>query len=224
MSTLGFKQRLDRKLANAPSDVMTFIEACAMGNIDRVHHLVTSGVNVNEVGDNKVTGLMIAAMSEQLEVLKYLLDLDYIDVNRTGMLHNTALMYAVIQGNPYSVKMLIESGSDVQHLNSSGKSCMGLAAGHLTVRQFVEVCILLISAGCVVNDKDWKVLKNDREKKIIVMMELLRTQNSRMSLRYQSRRAVLEWIHQNYQTLNPGKVINNLEIPKPLIHFLKLPI
>ena len=36
--------RLDRKIACAPSDLMNFIEACAMGNFDRVTSLIHNGV------------------------------------------------------------------------------------------------------------------------------------------------------------------------------------
>ena len=40
----SFNNRLVSRLSRAPSDLMHFLEACAMGNIDRVESLLAKGV------------------------------------------------------------------------------------------------------------------------------------------------------------------------------------
>ena len=40
----NFNNRLVARLNRAPSDLMHFLEACAMGNIDRVEYLLEKGV------------------------------------------------------------------------------------------------------------------------------------------------------------------------------------
>ena len=40
----SFNNRLVSRLSKAPSDLMHFLEACAMGNIDRVESLLAKGV------------------------------------------------------------------------------------------------------------------------------------------------------------------------------------
>ena len=43
------------------------------------------------------SGLMMAAMSNQVEVVERLLELDHLDVNMRGMQENTALTFAASQ-------------------------------------------------------------------------------------------------------------------------------
>ena len=40
----SFNNKLVTKLSCAPADIMVFLEACAMGNIDRVNELIEKGV------------------------------------------------------------------------------------------------------------------------------------------------------------------------------------
>ena len=40
----SFNNRLVARLSRAPSDLMHFLEACAMGNLDRVESLLRKGV------------------------------------------------------------------------------------------------------------------------------------------------------------------------------------
>ena len=40
----SFNSRLVSRLARAPSDLMHFLEACAMGNMDRLESLLGKGV------------------------------------------------------------------------------------------------------------------------------------------------------------------------------------
>ena len=40
----SFNNKLVTKLSCAPADIMVFLEACAMGNVDRVEQLLEKGV------------------------------------------------------------------------------------------------------------------------------------------------------------------------------------
>ena len=40
----SFNNKLVTKLSCAPADIMNFLEACAMGNVDRVNKLLEKGV------------------------------------------------------------------------------------------------------------------------------------------------------------------------------------
>ena len=72
----SFNNRLVTRLNSAPSDLMHFLEACAMGNIDRVNCLIEKGVDVNTTGTpnspdvlSGTSGLMMAAMSNQVVIV-----------------------------------------------------------------------------------------------------------------------------------------------------------
>ena len=72
----SFNNRLVTRLNSAPSDLMHFLEACAMGNMDRVNCLIEKGVDVNTTGTpnspdvlSGTSGLMMAAMSNQVVIV-----------------------------------------------------------------------------------------------------------------------------------------------------------
>ena len=70
----NFNNRLISRLNNAPSDLMHFLEACAMGNLERVENLIAKGVDINTTGTpnspdvlSGTSGLMMASMSNQVK-------------------------------------------------------------------------------------------------------------------------------------------------------------
>ena len=70
----NFNNRLISRLNNAPSDLMHFLEACAMGNLERVENLISKGVDINTTGTpnspdvlSGTSGLMMASMSNQVK-------------------------------------------------------------------------------------------------------------------------------------------------------------
>jgi len=227
----NFNNKLVTKLGCAPADIMNFLEACAMGSIDRLDKLLEKGVDVNTTGTPSspdllasTTGLMMAAMSKQVEVVERLLQVDQLDVNKRGMQDNTALTYAAGQGYKDIVLLLLRSGADPAVTNSSGKSGLGLAADHTGMEVFIEVAKHLIGAGCTGTDKDWDILTKHPRKKMLVMMEVLRTNKERLSLRFLARRQVLKNLIQANAGKNPGSCIEKLEIPKNMQQYLQHPV
>ena len=113
----SFNNRLISRLSTAPSDLMHFLEACAMGNMSRVESLISKGVDVNTTGTphspdtlSGTSGLMMAAMSNQLEVVERLVMLPQLDINRRGLGQNSALTFAAGQGYTDIVITLLKSG------------------------------------------------------------------------------------------------------------------
>jgi len=82
----------------------------------------------------------------------------------------------------------------------------------------------LVGAGCTGTDKDWDVLTSNPRKKMVVMMEILRTVNQRFSLRFLARKQVLETLIKANTGKNPGSCIDLLEIPRNVKQYLKHPI
>jgi len=227
----NFNNRLISRLNNAPSDLMHFLEACAMGNIDRVENLIAKGVDINTTGTpnspdvlSGTSGLMMASMSNQVEIVERLVRMPELDINRKGLGENSALTFAAGQGYTDVVKILLRSGADASSTNSSGKTALGLTADHVGMEQFMEIIGHLVSAGCVGTDQDWEVLTRHPRKKLYVMMEILRTSKERFSLRFLARSKVLECLIQSNKQKNPGFCIEILEIPKNLKQYLKHPV
>jgi len=227
----NFNNKLVTKLVCAPDDIMNFLEACAMGSIDRVDKLLEKGVDVNATGTPSspdllasTTGLMMAAMSNQVDVMERLLRQDKLDVNKRGMQENTALTFAAGQGYKDIVLLLLRSGADPALTNSAGKSSLGLAADHTGMEVFIEICNQLVGAGCTGTDKDWAVLMKHPKKKLLVMMEMLRTTNERGSLRFLARKQVLETLIKVNTGKNPGSCIDKLEIPRNMKQYIKHPV
>ena len=101
---------------------------------------------------------MMAAMSNQLEVVERLVRVAECDINMRGIGHNTALTFAAGQGNSLPVISLLKAGADPTAANSSGKTSLGLAADHASFHHFIEICTNLVAAGATGSDQDWEVL------------------------------------------------------------------
>ena len=82
------------------------------------------------------------------------------------------------------VVALLRTGADPSVCNTAGKSSLGLAADHASLESFLEICSNLVGAGWAGSDQDWKLLDKHPRHKLLVMMELLRTQRDRQTLRY----------------------------------------
>merc|ERR1712203_301991 len=208
---------------------MGFLEACAMGNQSRVEELLEKGVDVNTVGVpssqdalTNTSGLMIATMAQQVDVVERLLAEEDVDVDRRGKNGETALTIAALQGSDECVSLLLRAGASVNSVNDSGKSALGLAADHARMEDFLEIAGSLVIAGCRGTDKDWAILGKFPQKKLLVLLEELRTHKERNTLKYLARRAVMKELRS--ACVNPGARIRELELPRNLQEYLRHPV
>ena len=104
------------------------------------------------------SGLMMAAMSNQTEVVERLVQEAQCHVNMRGLGDNTALTFAAGQGHSHVVLTLLKAGADPAAANSSGKTSLGLAADHARMDDFMDICSNLVAAGSTGSDQDWEVL------------------------------------------------------------------
>ena len=104
------------------------------------------------------SGLMMAAMSNQAEVVARLVEEADCDINMRGLGLNTALTFAAGQGSSQVLLSLLSAGADPAAANSSGKTSLGLAADHVRLEDFMEICSNLVAAGATGTDQDWEVL------------------------------------------------------------------
>merc|ERR1719234_2119229 len=212
-----------------------------MGNQARVEELLEKGVDVNTTGVpssdlpsdvlSNTSGLMIATMAQQVEVVERLLEEKDLDVDRRGKNGETALTIGALQvAGPFSkgsdecVSLLLRAGADVTSVNDSGKSALGLAADHARMEDFLEIAGSLVIAGCRGTDKDWEILGKYPQKKLLVLLEELRTYKERNTLKYLARRAVMNALRLASAQSNPGARISQLELPRNLQDYLHPPV
>ena len=80
--------------------------------------LIAAGSDANALDDQKYDIVTIAAVANDLEVLKMALDLGTSPSNITSPYDGTALIAAAHLGHHEVVKILIESGAPLDHINN----------------------------------------------------------------------------------------------------------
>ena len=119
--------------------------ACEEGDLDFVKTLVNSGIDVNGIGSEGFTPLMMAVREDETEIVGYLLK-QGADVNQV---YNgwTALLEAVDEGSVKSMKHLLEAGAKVNYYWTQDTTAIGMAAseGNLDCLQ------LLLDHGADIN-------------------------------------------------------------------------
>ena len=85
--------------------------AAAQGDREHVRTLVRGGADANAHGDQGVTPLQFALMSQNLDGMRALLDAGA-DPNRPGLGGSTAMHLAAIADDPRYLRLLLEHGGD----------------------------------------------------------------------------------------------------------------
>ena len=113
--------------AKSPTNAdMEIFEACTKGNLKAVEAHIAAGTDLDQLGPDQNTSLMIAITFGRLDVAKALikagakLDLK----NKDG---TTALIGAAFFGQPEIVKALLEKGADVNAKNNTGSTALASA-------------------------------------------------------------------------------------------------
>ncbi|MCL4361631.1 ankyrin repeat domain-containing protein [Candidatus Dependentiae bacterium] len=117
-----------------------------------IKFLASKGANVNAKNKNGQTPLMVAAFSNDADLVQLLLEFGA-NVNEKNKYGDTALMFAIEEGSSDIVTKLIDIGADVNIKNKSWTTPLGLAAK----KDRADVVKMLLDKGANVNvqSKSW---------------------------------------------------------------------
>jgi ankyrin repeat protein len=113
------------------------IEAAENDHDVIVLNLVSEGANVNTVTDSLDTPLILATEKGHLKTVKALLQVQGIQINVANKKGYTALMTAARHGNTILLKLLLDSGAQLNGLTLNKSNILMIAAyyGHLPIVQ-----------------------------------------------------------------------------------------
>jgi hypothetical protein len=104
------------------SGCTTYHSAASKGNIKAIDRLHADGEDINELDSSGTTALIHAINHNQKEAAVALLNAGA-DINRCDdVLKNTPLHHAILVGNVFLVRLLVENRADVSLRNNDGKS------------------------------------------------------------------------------------------------------
>lgn len=108
------------------SGCTTYHSAASKGNIKAIDRLHADGEDINELDSAGTTALIHAINHNQKEAVVALLNAGA-DINMCDdVLKNTPLHNAILVGNVFLVRLLVENGADVSLRNVDGKSSFEL--------------------------------------------------------------------------------------------------
>ncbi|XP_048257852.1 ankyrin repeat domain-containing protein 50-like [Haliotis rufescens] len=159
--------------------------AAEKGHIEIVKLLVDKGGDMSLVDKGHENILHLACLCGQIEVVKYVLSQDIVDINCRGRKTKTPVMLAARNGHKEVVEILVKKGADLSlAYNAAGSNVLHLACfnGH------VDVVKYLLSQGTVnINSRGWRkrtpVMRaaGNGQKEVV---ELLVKQGADLSLAY----------------------------------------
>ena len=121
--------------------IFTAIRYCDLNVLKK---FIEADLNVNLRGKDGQNILHYAVRYDKLEIVKYILDSQLIDINDTDMYINTPVHYACSLGKLESLKVLLKYDPDVTVLNEVGLNCLGVADSYLNTGGNKEQYINLI--------------------------------------------------------------------------------
>ncbi len=98
---------------------------------EMVHFLLEKGADVNAADREGITVLMRAVHSRDANNVTEVLNF-FPKLEAKGTWDNTALTYAVVQGNPAMVKALIEAGANINAVRADGMTPIDIAKRRLS--------------------------------------------------------------------------------------------
>lgn len=142
----SYKKEIARKGMEYSAD--SFVNEVGAGNMERINLFIKAGMDINATDKNGYTGLMVALMNDNPDIVDLLIAKGA-DINARSKAGYTALMFVSSKGNMAETELLIKKGADVNAQNSDGETALMLAS----LRGNFEVAKLLIDKGADVNAK-----------------------------------------------------------------------
>ncbi|MDD5211563.1 MAG: ankyrin repeat domain-containing protein [Sulfuricurvum sp.] len=150
------------------SGCTTYHSAAAKGNVKAIDRLHAQGEDINQVDSSGVTALIQAVNLNQKEGAVALLNAGA-NVNICDdVFKNTALHYAVMQGNVFFVRLLVENGADVSLRNKDEKSSFDLVQNSRNE----EIKRLVKTHGKapeIVNKKEVKIIELLKSEPVVIV-------------------------------------------------------
>lgn len=121
---------MEALLANTQENLdAAFITAVRNDSLPDVKKLLAMGANINARDSAEFTGLMYAALMDNLEMTEFLADSGS-DLHATNSGGNTALHLAAIQKNPETAQALLDRGADINARDFTGQTAVFYAIGY----------------------------------------------------------------------------------------------
>ncbi|MGE7908562.1 ankyrin repeat domain-containing protein [Lysinibacillus xylanilyticus] len=120
--------------------VSKFFEAAEVGDIDTLNDYLKQGVDINSRNKQKRTAILIAAMNDQLEAVKFLI-MEGADIDLQDQICLNPFLYGCINGKLELVKMMIKANTDIERLTRFG----GVGVHPASEKGFVEVVRELVT-------------------------------------------------------------------------------
>lgn len=142
-----YKRELERR--GIAYSVESFHNIVGAGYKDTTELFLKAGMNINAGGPSGDTALMVAAVTGNIEMLKFLIQKGA-DVNTKNIHGYTATMYTASIGNTEVLKILIKNNADINARNNDGETALMLAA----LNDQIESVKFLIEEGADIHIKN----------------------------------------------------------------------
>ena len=124
--------------------IENLLDASCEGNIEAVKKLIQDGVNPNRGVE---TPLMMASLKNQESIVRYLCDLENINLDKKSTSGQTALFFAAQGGNIEIMEMLLSKGSQVNKTDYVGNTVLHEAFSSDIPEKYFKVAKKLIKWG-----------------------------------------------------------------------------
>ncbi|XP_067660126.1 putative ankyrin repeat protein RF_0381 [Haliotis asinina] len=103
------------------------MHAASDGRKDVFDVLVKAGANLSLVNSNNESILHLACVEENVEIVKYLMKRDIVDINSQDINGWTPIMHAVSGGHKDVFDVFLEAGADLSHVSHKKENILHLA-------------------------------------------------------------------------------------------------
>jgi ankyrin repeat protein len=183
------------------------------GNIELLKYMVSKGGNLKQ---DEAKLLILATQKSRLDILKYLVDENYLNVNAKDEEGKTAFIQACMTANMETIKYLLDKGADINAKNDTWDnqyhaiSLYGTPLMHAVALGRMDVMNLLIEKGAKIDEKT-----NKGNTALTVALECAQFDAARLLV---EKGAFIDDQDKNgYTPLMLAAVKNNLEIVKYLV-------